>query len=407
MRRILLSLLTLPLLFTSAKSQKENFTYNFYGFVRGDLYYNSRENYETVDGLFYLYPKDIERDPNGKDLNANPNSAFYTLMTRLGLDVTGPRIGAASTSARIEADFAGSTNVNFKFRIRHAYVRLHWEKGSTLLLGQTWHPLFGEVSPKVQNVGTGSPFQPFNRSPQINYKYNKGGFELTASALYQLIYKSEGPNGKSEEYLKNGVIPEFYVGVDYMHQNWLAGIGVDMISLKPRTEAVVDEKTYKVSERVTTFSYEAHAKYTTSSLYLAAKTILASNLTHTSMLGGYAVKATDPVTGEQDYTPFRHSTTWINAVYGEKWKTGIFAGFTKNLGTADAITGATYGSGVDIDRLLSGALQASYNLPHWSVGLEYSLSNARYGTVNSSDGKVKDTHGVTNHRILCTMFYRF
>ena len=73
-------------------AQKKGFDYKFYGQVRTDLFYNSRSNSETVDGLFYMYPLDKVEDPNGKDLNDNGNSDFYTLYTRLGVDVTGPML---------------------------------------------------------------------------------------------------------------------------------------------------------------------------------------------------------------------------------------------------------------------------------------------------------------------------
>ena len=42
----------------SSFAQKKDFSYKFYGQIRTDLYYNSRANEETVDGLFYMYPKD-------------------------------------------------------------------------------------------------------------------------------------------------------------------------------------------------------------------------------------------------------------------------------------------------------------------------------------------------------------
>ena len=62
------------------------------------------------------------------------------------------------------------------------------------------------------------------------------------------------------------------------------------------------------------------------------------------MLGGYAVTSVDPRTEEQEYTPYRHSMTWLNVVYGKKWKPGIFVGYLKNLGTGKAIAGPTYAS---------------------------------------------------------------
>ena len=88
-------------------AQIKDFKFKFYGQIRTDLYYNSRANEETVDGLFYMYPKDKVRDEDGNDLNGTPSSNFYTLYSRLGVDVTGPKLGTAKTSAKIEADFRG------------------------------------------------------------------------------------------------------------------------------------------------------------------------------------------------------------------------------------------------------------------------------------------------------------
>ncbi|MDR0429232.1 MAG: hypothetical protein LBH58_01985 [Tannerellaceae bacterium] len=390
-------------------SQQKNFSYKFYGFVRGDLYYNSRSNVEAVDGDFYLYPMDKMPDAEGKDLNANPNSAFYNFSTRLGLDVTGPKTGSAQTSAKIEVDFGGFGMAYYLLRIRHAYVNLDWEKGSSLLIGQTWHPLFGEVMPEVLNLNTGSPFQPFNRSVQIKYQYRKNKISLTASAIYQLIYLSTGPNGKSEEYLKNGVLPELYAGITFRNNGFLGGAGIEMISLKPRLQSMMNDEIYKVDERVTSVSFMAQAQYKTDKLFLAGKTLLASNQTHTAMLGGYGVASIDPKTGRQEYTPSRHSTTWVNAVFGSTWKGNFFVGYSKNLGTTNKLVSPAlfYGIGADIDQVLLASAGLSYNLPHWKAGVEYSATTAWYGDTNLSNGKVTNTHSVLNHRILGLLIYYF
>ena len=52
-----------------------------------------------------MYPKDKVYDATGKDLNATANGSFYTLYTRLGIDVQGPKLGRAKTSAKVEMDF--------------------------------------------------------------------------------------------------------------------------------------------------------------------------------------------------------------------------------------------------------------------------------------------------------------
>ena len=392
----------------SVAAQKKNFTYKFYGFVRGDLFYNTRANMAPVDGNFYLYPLDKKPDANGKDLNANPNGSFYTFTSRLGLDVTGPNIGTARSSAKVETDFGGFSASTTMLRIRQAYVALDWDK-SNLTIGQTWHPLFGAVCPDILNLSTGAPFQPFNREPQIRYQYKAGKVKMTASALWQLQYLSSGPNGMSEEYIKNSCVPEFYVGADFADgKGLLVGAGVHLISLKPRTQSVWNEQTYKVNERMTTFSYEAHLKYTGRNFSFAAKSLMASCLDHTALIGGYGISSIDPETGEQDYTPFRHSTSWVNFTYGTKWKGHFFAGYTKNLGTTKALVNTTkYGMGLDIDQLLSANFAFSYNLPHWQIGLEYCPTTAWYGKTNLENGKVIDTHSVMNHRILGLVMYYF
>jgi hypothetical protein len=408
MRKSLL-LLSCLLSVLFAFAQKKNFAYSFYGFVRGDAYYNSRNNVEAVDGNFYLYPLNKALDANGNDLNDNPNSSFYTFTTRFGLDMTGPDVGSAKTSAKVEVDLGGFNLANYLLRVRQAYVNLSWKRGSSLLLGQTWHPLFGDVMPDVLNLNTGSPFQPFNRSAQIRYQYKSNRFTFTGSAIYQLMYLSIGPNGKSEEYQKNGVIPELFAGITYHANGFSGGIGADMISLKPRLHATMGDNIYKVNERITSMSFVAHAQYKTDNLFLAGKTLLASNQSHNAMLGGFGVSSIDDITGEQKYTASRHSTTWLNAVAGNKWKGSLFMGYSKNLGTTDKLVSPElfYGSGIDIDQLLCISPGFSYNLPHWKIGVEYAATTAWYGETGLSNGKVTNTHAITNHRILGLLMYYF
>ncbi len=388
-------------------AQKKNFEYKIYGQVRADLFYNTRANEETVDGLFYMYPKDIRYDANHNDLNATPNGSLYVLYTRLGLDVKGPMIGNAKTSAKVEMDFRGAGSNFSLIRLRQAYLNLSWEKAN-LLVGQTWHPLFGDVSPQILNLATGAPFQPFGRAPMVRFQYQCNKVRFTAAAIWQSQFKSAGPAGKSIDYLKYGCVPEFYVGADYRNNGWIAGAGVEVLSLKPRKQSEVEERVYKVNERVTSVSGEAHLKYVDKDYMVAAKTILASNLTHMSMLGGYGITAIDSRTGEMEYTPMRHSSTWVNAVYGNRWKPGIFMGYTKNLGTKKAlVSNMCYGIGTDVDQLMTCGAELTYNLPHWKFGAEYMFSNVWYGDLNRESGKIDQTHTVNNHRVVVSALFMF
>ena len=394
-----------------------------YGHVRTDIFYNSRANTESVDGLFYSFPKDEKLDPNGKDLNGSDNSNMYAVYSRMGFDFAGPMIGKAKTSAKIEFDFRGNGNDNLSaLRLRHAYFNFDWGKNK-VLVGQTSHPFFGEVSPQILNLNTGSPFQPFGRAPQIRYRHNSGALQLQAAAVWQSQFKSHGPsatdgtgNSRNQYPHKNSNIPELAFGLDYKANGWIVGVGVDMLSIVPRVTSFDENKKpwCKVDERLTTVSYEGHVKYQNDKLFFAAKSVLGANFTHTSMLGGYGIKAEDARTGEREYTPFRNSSNWINIVYGKKWKPGVFLGYIKNLGTADDMKDADkyaegtniYGTGTNIDQLWTATFELTYNVPHWKIGAEYNYTSADYGKTQKN-GKVTDTHAVGNNRLVLSATYSF
>ncbi len=378
------------------------------------MFYNSRSNSETVDGLFYMFPKDKELDANGKDLNDYANSSSYVLFTRLGLDLNGPMLGKAKTSAKIEVDFRGTGTSYSAIRLRHAYVNLDWGQ-SALLVGQTWHPLCGDILPEVLNLNTGAPYQPFGRAPQIRYRFSKNHFLLTASALWQSQYLSVGPKSnavgetgtqKSMEFLKRGCIPEFFLGMDYRSSAWMAGAGVHVGSIVPRTESEKDGKRYRVSERITGVSAEAHLKYKKDDWMVAAKTVLGTNLTQTSSVGGYGIVKADNVTGEQEYAPLRTSSSWVNVAYGKKWRPALFFGYLKNLGATKDVTGVL-GTGTSIDELFTGTAELTYNVPHWKIGAEYSICNAWYGDEFNAKHKATHSHGIENHRVLMSVLYQF
>ena len=395
------------------QAQKKDFSYKFYGQVRTDLFYNSRSNSETVDGLFYMYPKDAAPDADGRDLNAKPDGNFYTLYSRLGVDVAGPMLGKAKTSAKLEVDFRGSGTTYSLVRIRHAYFNFDWGK-SALRVGQYWHPLYGDVAPEILNLNMGAPYQPFSRAPQVRYRYTSKNFVLTAAAVWQMQYLSVGPKSnkpgetetsKSQAFIKNSCVPEFYLGMDYKNPNLLVGAGVHVSSVTPRVQSETGSGVYKVSERVTGVSGETHLKYTRNRLVIAAKSVLSTNLTQTSTVGGYGVASADARTGEQEYAPLRMSHTWVNMVYGKTFRGGVFVGYLKNLGASEEVA-SLIGTGTDLDQLNTLGAELTYNRPNWKFGMEYTWTGAWYGD-NDSKGKVVNAHLVKNNRIVFTALFQF
>ncbi len=399
-----------PIKAQEAEESEDKLKCNLYGFIRTDLFYNSRDNVAGFNDIFYLYPMDENLDAMGNDLNGDSNSGIFSFITRLGLDLSGPKVGNAKTIGKIEMDLGGYSNFNFLLRLRHAYVNMAWESGHTLLVGQTWHPLFGTVMPYMNNVSTGAPYQPFARSPQLRYQYKTGGWQFIAAAMYQLQYTSFGPDGVSNRYQLDSCTPELYGGLDYYTSNgWQFGGGVDLLTLTPRTESVVGGNRYVVDEVMSALSGEVHLRYHNEKFNLGAKTIYGSALDGMTMLGGYGVTSISGGNEQQEYTPLHNSTTWVNITYGTTWKPMLFVGYTKNLGSTEALVSADkiYGRGTDIDQLLGINLGLVYSKPNWNVGVEAATTTAWYGDINIATGRVVDTHDVTNLRVTTQFTYLF
>ncbi|MBP7612259.1 MAG: hypothetical protein KA753_03755 [Paludibacter sp.] len=379
--------------------------YQLYGFVRNDFYINSRQNFEVLDGLFSIFPKPVDINTNGKDKNAVPNAEMLSVATRLGIDFRGTPIMGAISTAKIECDFAGISTSYYLIRIRQAYLKLNWEK-TELLVGQTWHPLFGSVLPTVPSLNTGSPFQPFNRSPQVRAKHMlTNELSVIGSVNYQMQYMSQGPLGASPSYLKNALLPDIFVGLESKSKHWISGVGFDTKMLKIN------------DARLSSGSAVAYTQYADNQLQIKAKAIYGQNLSDHLMIGGYGI-SNESTTNNIVYTNFNTLSSWLNLVYGTKVQTGIFVGFSQNLGTnenlnidaAGKITAYGYGFYADtqqlMDRIYRIAPHITYNLSNFKLGFEYELTSADYGKIQGN-GRIENSSAATNHRAMATISYIF
>lgn len=379
--------------------------YQLYGFVRNDFYINSRQNFEVLDGLFSIFPKPVDINTNGKDKNAVPNAEMLSVATRLGIDFRGTPIMGAKSTAKIECDFAGISTSYYLIRIRQAYLKLNWEK-TELLVGQTWHPLFGSVLPTVPSLNTGSPFQPFNRSPQVRAKRMlTNELSVIGSVNYQMQYMSQGPLGASPSYLKNALLPDIFVGLESKSKHWISGVGFDTKMLKIN------------DARLSSGSAVAYTQYADNQLQIKAKAIYGQNLSDHLMIGGYGI-SNESTTNNIVYTNFNTLSSWLNLVYGTKVQTGIFVGFSQNLGTnenlnidaAGKITAYGYGFYADtqqlMDRIYRIAPHITYNLSNFKLGFEYELTSADYGKIQGN-GRIENSSTATNHRAMATISYIF
>jgi len=381
-------------------------SYKLYGFVRSDIYLNTRKNYEAIDGLFNIHPLPKDTTSAGIDKNATPNSEMLSVASRLGIDFIGTEILGAKSAAKIECDFGGVSSNYYLLRLRQAYLKLNWQK-TELLVGQTWHPMFANLSPITPSLSVGSPFQPFNRSPQIHLKQNlNSNFSVLSAVSYQMQYMSQGPIGSSASYMKNGLLPSLHVGIDFKNSNWNTGIGLDGKSLKIN------------HERLNSASAVIYAQYANKKFQVRAKSVLGQNMSEYLMIGGYGVSGINSTSGEAIYTNLNTSSSWISMAYGTKVQLGVYGGYIQNLGSNKNLLASStgkftsYGYGyyqdnqLLMDNLYRVATNITYNLTNFRLGFEYELTTAKYGKILAT-GRVSNPYSVSNHRVAASISYIF
>ena len=414
MRRVL-SVVVLALCVSMGFAQDKAVKAEIYGFVRNYFTYDSRSCVQSNEGLFNMLPNDIKPGANpGDDLNAIPSVRFLSMTTRLGLNVSGPEIWGAKSSAKIESDFCGaSSGTAFNLRIRQAYTKLAWEH-SDLLVGQAWHPMAGDLMPEVFSLATGAPFNPFNRSPQVRYNYAPlKGLSFTAAALYQYQYGSVGLDGKtSNTYSRNALVPELFVGMTAKGKHLTGGFGVNASTIAPRVTAdVYDEAgkrvgTRRVDERLTSISAMVFGSLKVDYLTVRAKAMYGENTSHMQQPTGYGIVWMDQ-NESYVYEPMQLGSAWITMMYGKKLRYGFFAGWMKNYGSAGKdFMNFVVRNNTGMDQAYRFSPIVTYKEGNMQVGLEYEHTATAYGTYKPN-GTVTNTHWVANNRVCVMVKYDF
>ena len=417
----------------SAKVEKPSH-FKFYGFIRNYFVFDSRDNKAGTKDLFYYLPLDEQLNGTGEDVNANPSFRFLAITSRLGLDVKDYQIGKTKVGAKVETDFYCMNGNVAVLRLRQAYATLSWDglgndgrQSTSVKIGQAWHPIAAD-QPYVIDLETGTPFNPFSRTPMVMLDHNfSEHFTLTGGLIWQMQYLSTGPKGASDSYIKYGCVPEFYAGVTLKGTNgFLARTGVDVLSIKPRWR---DASSTKVSDRITTANPYVYVQYAARDFSINGKVVYASAGEHFNMLSGYGVSKVNE-DGSMEYAPLHSTVSYLSVKYGRKVQVQGMIGYMKNLGTSKAlVTDKTVG-GVDytstsnlyissngfhnLDQLIRVTPTVVYNLGKLAFGLEYDITAAQYGKyaesgfVKASNGLVDDgLHWVTNHRLLGMVKFTF
>ena len=400
--------------------------FKLYGFIRNYIVADSRAVSAGTEDLYFYMPKGHDMS-GGVDLNNGFNWRFVSLTTRLGLDVSGYKWGTMGVSGKVEADFYYLSGSVPTLRLRQAFMKLNWDNNPlSLTIGQTWHPMAADM-PHMNNLETGAPFNPFNRSPQLTADVNLGsGFTLTASMLYLNHYLPTGPAGKSKDYYKYGM-PEFYVGIAYKNAKVVAKAGLDIVNMKPvgfvgyNKSApatlvrgyTMDVKLAKASGLITELSPFVFFQYTNGLFQLRAKSIFAQGGEHMNLLSGYGFASVDDAHYKYTYTPMQDWASFVSFQYGKKFQVMGMLGYMKQWGTTkDLVDNSVWmntAADVHIQQAFRATPTVAWNLGKFTVSLEYNLTAAEFGSGSRNARGIftGDKEWILNHRFICMTKFNF
>ena len=169
---------------------------------------------------------------DGIDIHDQGSFSYLSLTSRLGVDVSGYYVNNVHFGAKIEGDFysglSNSSNANASVyfpgntkvsgtataRLRQAYATVTWKElgeekqnSVAMKIGQAWHPMAADI-PHIFSLEAGAPFGPFSRTPLVQMDANLGkNWVVSAAAIWQMQYQSNGPIGSSANYMKYGMTP--------------------------------------------------------------------------------------------------------------------------------------------------------------------------------------------------------
>lgn len=420
MKRTILILLTL-MMAIGVQAQKKGWSFEWNGMINPHFYVDSREVVGGREDMMLFYPKPIELDSIGNDINAHPSFNMLSITARVGLKINAPNMLGAHVFGYIEGDFTGSRNTTINsLRLRHAYINMEWANDE-LLIGQYWYPMtIHEIMPGTCPLNMGAPFHPYARYSQVRYTRHLGNWELIGVAAFQLDNMSQGHNGASTEYIRNSCIPEFNLQFRYRGEHLLVGIAGNLLTIKPRKTVTDNLGMVTTTDKLlASTSATAFVRYDWNNWSLKAQTLLDDNLYEGCTMGGYwehYIYNEDNGKYEYTYNPWNYTTIWAD--FGRTkghWRPGIFVGYgynndfgLKTNSTSDNV----YGRGFNMEYLYRVQPRVSYCTNfglNFTAEVEY--THAQYGKEMFEDVNKYYAHdncgGVDHLRLMLDILFAF
>ena len=366
---------------------QEETSATLYGYAKGEFAFDSRQVIAAREGNFI----DLA-SPNVTGNNvANFNG--WGVESRLGVKVAGPEFFGMKSEALIEAHFFGSSDASINtLALRHAYVKLSSDKVEWLV-GQYWHPMFvTNVSPGTYNFNAGSPFQPFNRSPQIRFS-TKGNARFTLAAITERDFASVVYGGGNAA--KSG-LPAFHAQLQFgSDEKFVGGFGANV---KFTRNTGADHKTAH-GKTLAAFNFLAYAKAQfTENFAWKIYGNFGQNPSELLQLGSVAYSELDLLKDNLKNSTTLSLWTEFAGKFSDSFEWGVFGGYSQDFGFNENNFLATYKTnskyaGTATAGLIPGSTwrvspRMGWKSGNTKLGLEFDYTSTTYGNFDNK-GKIE------------------
>lgn len=395
--KLLVAMLTLTATvnnFAQEKEKEKETKLDWYGYVKADYIYDTRQTVSARQGNFFLYPT----APGAQNSDNNLNG--FAIESRLGVSISGPDFFGMKTSGVVEGDFFGVSNADINgFHLRNAYIKLSNDK-IDVLMGQFWHPMFVlNVSPSTYSFNAGTPYQPFNRSPQVRIETKGKNVRFIGALLAEMDFKTAGASAA-----RSG-LPAVHTQVQFGNdKKFVGGLGVNV-----KTVRIGGTK-----KDLTSIAYQAYTKANLGGVVWKLQGTYGGNMTELIQEGGFAMDTNNKYIANKTLS----SWTEFSGDFSKSMEWGLFGGYTQNQGFDKGIATRINENG-EMVNVQSGSnnVENSYRISPrigWKsgkmkIGLEGDYSATQYGAINPTTGKfVTSSAGkVDMVRGVVSIFYTF
>lgn len=382
------------------------------GYIKAEGIFDTRQSFTIRDGHVLFFPLNRLPDVNGRDINHRGDFDEYAIQTRLRFEAFGPDIGCMKSRSYIEGDFFGTTDDTLdSYRMRHAYLSLESEEFD-FLAGQTWHPIYFPVeAPDTISFSTGTPIDPFARSPQFRLVYHDSQFDIIGALCGVDVALPFGPLGPSNKYFRDSIMPNLHLQgrIKWDCSQQFIGAGVDIMRITPR---LVSNLNYKDVSPFNALSAIVYSRFVYNNIVLYNKFCYAQDAAIWAMIGGYAVHSVIPETDMRTYVPLRTISFWSELIFQGPIEPALFIGYVKNIGAKKTIIQSiddektVYGLGTSIKTIFRASPRIRWYIKSFVMGAEVEYTRASYGSLNDF-GEVVNAIPVANTRFLFATYYIF